>query len=139
VGQFLRADSYRGKRVRLRGWVQQQSIVGSDIGLWMRIDGPGVMLGFDNFSTRPLLGTAGWHQVEVILDVPDDAIGIAFGVLMSGSGALFVDDMTFDVIPSIGPTTNQLAGPVAGTDSATAVANYARRGDAPVNLDFESR
>jgi len=139
VGQFLRADTYRGKRIRLRAWVQQQSIVGSDIGLWMRIDGPGVMQGFDNFSTRPLVGTAGWHAVEVILDVPDDAIGVAFGVLMSGSGALFVDDMTFEVIPSTGPTTNQLAGFVAGPDSASAVASYARSGNTPVNLDFESR
>jgi hypothetical protein len=139
VGQFLRADTYRGKRVRLRAWVQQQSIVGTDIGLWMRIDGPGVTQGFDNFSTRPLLGTATWHRVEIILDVPDDAIGIAFGALMSGRGELFVDDMTFEIIPAEGPTTNLLAGFAAGTDSAVALTNYRARGDTPINLDFEMR
>ena len=41
--------------------------------------------GFDNFSSRPLTGTSDWHQVEIILDVPDDAIGIAFGALMIGA------------------------------------------------------
>ena len=140
VGQEIRADTYRGKRVRLRGWVRQIGIVGSDIGLWMRIDGPGVTQGFDNFSTRPLKGTADWHQVEIILDVPANAIGIAFGALMSGKGELLVDDMTFEVIPPTGPTTNQLLEFAdAGIDSATFANDYATKGSAPINLDFESR
>jgi len=139
VGQQIKADSYRGKRVRLRAWVRQVSILGSDIGLWMRIDGPGVTQGFDNFSTRPLLGTADWHQVEVILDVPANAIGIAFGALMSGKGELLVDDMTFEVIPATGPTTNQLLDFTPSTDSATFAAFYATQPSVPTNLDFESR
>jgi hypothetical protein len=139
VSQFVKADTYRGKRLRLRAWVRQQATVGSDIGLWMRVDGPGVTQGFDNFSSRPLLGTSDWHQVEVILDVPDDAIGIGFGALMSGKGELFVDDMTFDVIPADGPTTNQLAGfETAGVDSATTVAQYSSAPAAPANLNFET-
>src|SRR5438445_118025 len=58
VGQFIRADDYRGKRIRMRAWVRQAAIAGLNSGLWMRIDGPGVMQGFDNFSGRPLLGTS---------------------------------------------------------------------------------
>jgi hypothetical protein len=140
VGQEVRADAYRGKRVRLRGWVRQVNVIGSDIGLWMRIDGPGVTQGFDNFSSRPLVGTADWHQVEIILDVPTNAIGIAFGALMSGKGELLVDDLTFEVIPASGPTTNQLLGfTESGVDSATFAGVYANQRTAPTNLDFEAR
>lgn len=140
VGQILKADAYRGKRVRLSGWVRQVGIAGSDIGLWMRIDGGTETLGFDNFSTRPLIGTADWHQVEVILDVPPNALGIALGVLMSGKGELLVDDMAFEVIPATGPTTNQLLMPTpVGTDSATMAALYANLGSVPINLNFELR
>lgn len=139
VGQFIKADTYRGKRVRLRAWVRQVSVVGTLAGLWMRIDGPGELLGFDNFSSRPLLGTNDWHQVEIILDVPDNAIGIALGTLMSARGELLVDDMTFDVIPANGPTTNQLAGFVGSQDSATTAAAYQARSNTPVNLNFETR
>jgi hypothetical protein len=140
VGQFIRADNYRGKRVRFSAWVRQANIIGNDTGLWMRVDGPGVMLGFDNFFTRPLRGTSGWHSVEIILDVPDNAIGIAFGALMSAKGELFVDDLRFDVVPATGPTTNQLTELTSsGADSATTAAAYAGRGAAPINLSFEAR
>ena len=140
VGQNVRADDYRGKRIRLSGWVRQIGIVGSDIGLWMRIDGPGVTQGFDNFSTRPLRGTADWHQVEIILDVPPNAIGIGFGALMSGKGEFLVDDLTWEVISATGPTTNQLLEfSLSSIDSATTANGYAGVQRAPTNLNFEAK
>jgi hypothetical protein len=140
VGQAIKADTYRGKRIRLRAWVKQVGVVGADAGLWMRIDGPGVTQGFDNFSSRPLLGTSDWHQVEIILDVPDDAIGIALGALLQGRGELLVDDLTFDVIPATGPTTNQLIDfTPSGVDSATTVASYQGSENTLVNLNFEAK
>lgn len=140
VGQSIKADTYRGKRIRLRAWVKQVGVAGFDAGLWMRIDGPGVTEGFDNFTSRPLLGTNDWHQVEIILDVPNDAIGIALGALMSAKGELLVDDMTFDVIPASGPTTNQLVEfTPSGIDSATTATGYQGAPNTPNNLNFESR
>jgi hypothetical protein len=106
----------------------------------MRVDGPGVTQGFDNFSSRPLVGTDDWHQVEIILDVPSDAIGIAFGALMSGRGDFLIDDMQFEVIPATGLTTNLLTGFTdSGVDGPTEIAFYSTRAKSPVNLDFESR
>jgi hypothetical protein len=139
IGQYIRADNYRGRRIRLRGWVRQAGITGPDIGLWLRIDGPGITEGLDNFSSRPLTGTADWHQVESILDVPNDALGIAFGAQMSGKGEFFIDDLTLDVVPATGATTNQLQGFVVSEfDSTTWAKFYGRQGAAPVNLDFET-
>jgi len=140
IGQAIRPDNYLGKRVRFSAWVRHENTLGSDIGLWMRIDGPGVTEGFDNFSSRPLLGTSDWHKVEIILDVPNDALGITFGALMSGRGQFLVDDMQFEIIPATGLTTNLLTGFTdSGVDVATMAAFYTRQSKTPTNLDFETR
>ena len=66
-------------------------------GLWMRVDGPGKkMLGFDNMQNRPLVGTKDWQQYQVVLDVPEESVHIAFGVLLSGKGQLWVSDVVFE-------------------------------------------
>lgn len=139
IGQVVKADQYRGKRVRLRAWVKTQGIAGAGpAGLWMRVDGQESELAFDNSATHTLKGSTDWRQIEVILDIPANAIGIAFGALIHGSGTLVVDDVTFDVIAATGPTTDQLNGPVAepGFDAIT---SYANAPTAPVNLDFEAK
>jgi hypothetical protein len=138
IGQALKANNYRGKRVRFSAWVKQRDITGPDVGLWMRVDGPGATLAFDNMSTRTLAGTTDWHQVEIILDIAPEAIGIAFGVIMQGSGSLEVDDMKWEIIPPTGPTTDQYLAPNPTTFNAElAYASNTRL--APENLDFENR
>jgi erythromycin esterase len=137
VNQGIRADLFRGKRIRLAGWVRQVSLNCSECGLWMRIDGPGVTLGFDNMSDRPLTGTADWHQVSIVLDVPTAAIGITFGALSNGTGTLLVDDLSLDTVGSDVAITSPPGPPPPGSDSATLVARYARTPSSPVNLDFE--
>lgn len=139
IAQIVKADQYRGKRVRFRAWVKTQGIAGAGpAGLWMRVDGQESMLAFDNSATHTLKGSTDWRQVEVILDVAQNAVGIAFGALIHGSGVLVVDDMTFEVVAATGPTTDQLNAPVdvPGFDAITA---YTNSPTAPFNLDFESR
>jgi hypothetical protein len=138
VGQSVKADAYRGKRIRFSAWVLQQNLAGIDIGLWMRIDGPFVTQGFDNYSTRPLRGTTGWHEIEIILDVPTDAIGIAMGALMQGRGLFYVDDMKWEVVAANGPTTNQLAGETPTTFDAVSAYSIVTK-SIPINLDFEMK
>jgi hypothetical protein len=137
VGQGVRADNYRGKRVRFSAWVRHEGLRGRDIGLWMRVDGLGATMAFDNFSTRSLAGTSGWHEVEIILDIAEDAIGISFGALMQGGGTLVVDDMKWEVVAPTGPSTNQFIAPQPSALDAQSAYFTARL--APVNMDFESR
>ena len=135
--QSIRADAYRGKRLRWSGWVKHTDLAGGDIGLWMRVDGPGEVASFDNMSTRPLSGSSDWHQVSVVLDVPDNAIGFALGVLMDGTGTLLVDDLKLEEVGSDVPTTNLYDSPQPGRDSASTSAAYERAPSVPINLDFE--
>ena len=135
--QTIRADAYRGKRMRWSGWVKHTDLTGPDIGLWMRVDGPGEVASFDNMSARSLSGSSDWHQVSVVLDVPENAIGIALGTLMVGTGTLLIDDLALEEVGSDVPTTNLYDTPGPGPDSATAVQTYEGRPGAPAKLDFE--
>jgi hypothetical protein len=138
VLQSIRADNYRGKRVRWSGWVRHTDLAGIGTGLWMRVDGPGEIASFDNMSDRSLSGTSDWHQISVVLDVPENAIGISLGILMHGNGTLLIDDLQLEVVGTDVPSTNQLEAPrPASSDSASIAGSYAGNPGAPVNLDFE--
>ena len=136
ITQSVRADQYRGRRVRWSGWVRYGGIDSGFGGLWMRVDGPRTSPSFDNMSQRPLRLSSGWRQVSVVLDVGDDAIGISFGVLLSGTGDLMVDDLRMETVDATVTVTSTYTQP-APHDSVTLATVYARAGTAPRNLDFE--
>jgi hypothetical protein len=138
LDQAIRADDYRGKRVRLSAWVKGSGLVGPLAGLWMRVDGPGVVPAFDNMSNRSESGTTKWHQVAIVLDVPTDAIGMVVGALHQGGGILFIDDVKLEPVDYNVQSTNMNAAPVASSvDSAKTVAAYLNAPTRLTNLDFE--
>ena len=85
--QTIKADDYRGKRVRLRGHVKTDGV--ERVQLWMRLDSGRGMLGFDNMDARPIRGTTEWAAYDVVLDVPEDAAGIAYGIILAGTGRVW--------------------------------------------------
>ena len=96
----MSAISYRGRRVRLSGYVRVDSVTGGGAGLWMRIDGATATLGFDNMISygRPITGTTGWLLYNVVLDVPADAVGVTIGALFVGRGLMRIDDVKFEIV-----------------------------------------
>ncbi len=104
--QTFKADAYLDKRLRFSAYVRSEDVE-NWAGLWMRIDGPkGTMLGFDNMQTRPIKGTTDWQQYEIVLDVPQGSLNIAFGILLSGSGQAWLSDLQFTEVSSDVPTTS---------------------------------
>jgi len=121
--QMVSAEKYRGKRVRLSGWVKANGVT-DWAGLWMRVDGQDGSLAFDNMQDRPIRGTHEWKRFEVVLDVADGARGIAFGILLAGGkGQVWLDDVQLEVVAAEVPTTG-------GEMSATTHAQ-------PQNLGFD--
>jgi hypothetical protein len=121
--QLCTGAQFLGKRVRLSAWIKSDSVAGW-AGLWMRVDGPDAkMLAFDNMQSRPIKGTSGWTQNNIVLDVAPNAKDIAFGVLLDGTGAVWFDDISFEIVDHNVPTTGQ------GVGSEVA--------SVPRNLDFE--
>src|SRR5262245_980776 len=96
--QGVQAAKYRGKRVRLAGWIKANGVAGWS-GLWMRVDGKEKTgLAFDNMNDRAVKDTSDWTQFQVVLDVPDAAEQLYFGCLLVGKGKIWVDDLTLDIV-----------------------------------------
>ena len=141
VVQSIRAEPYRGKRLRLSAWVTHYNVVGPAIGLWMRVDAPGAVVAFDDMHGRSVAGSASeWHQISVVLDVAKNAERIAFGAAVEGQGTLYVDDMRLEEVGLDVPSTNMFTQPqaAASNDSTSLVLAASQLPDVPSNLDFEA-
>jgi hypothetical protein len=120
--QDFSAGQYAGKRVRLRAFVKAEAV--SDwAGLWMRVDKGSTMLSFDNMMDRPIKGTTTWQNYEVVLDIPQDATGIAFGILLNHSGSVWLNSVKFESVGLEVPTTAKA---------------HTRLPEGPTNLSFEN-
>jgi hypothetical protein len=130
--QGFRADQYRGKRLRFSGFVKAEDVQGVGAGLWMRIDGKTKTgLAFDNMWTRPIKGSSDWQKYAVVLDVPEDAQDVYFGVLLAGKGRIWVDDLAFDVVGKDVESTGLVTQATDREGPAEDLPNE------PKNLDFE--
>jgi hypothetical protein len=130
--QGIRADKYRGKRLRMTAYVKSAT-AGGWAGLWMRVDGKEKTgLAFDNMMDRAIRGNADWKKYEVVLDVPVEAEAIFFGFLLSGKGQAWVDDIEFEEVGKDVKTTGLEVQPMDRTGDPP-------KGllEAPRELDFE--
>lgn len=105
--QQITAAEYRGKRLRLSAYVKAVDVA-NWAGLWMRVDGQPAAspLAFDNMQNRPIKGTQDWRRCDIVLDVQAPSVQIAFGVLLSGAGQVWFDDLHFEVVGTDVPTTS---------------------------------
>lgn len=96
--QVLLAEDYRDKHIRLSGFVKAESVE-PWAGLWMRVDrGAGVTQSFDNMQDRAITGTCEWTRCEITLPVYGDSQYIYFGLLLGGTGQVWLDDLHFEVV-----------------------------------------
>lgn len=108
--QAFGAQDFRGKRLRFSAAVRTQDVDGW-AGLWMRVEGPDPKqpLAFDNMQSRALVGTKGCKRYDVVLDVPKEATTIMAGLIMSGTGQAWLDNVRFDEVDASVPVTDLLA------------------------------
>jgi len=110
VMQSFLPDHYLGKRVRLSGFVKSTDVNGW-AGLWMRIDAGYLTAAFDNMHARPVSGTTDWTPFSVVLDVPASATGVNFGILLDGTGSVWLSGAKVEVVDASVPSTDQLNTP----------------------------
>jgi hypothetical protein len=121
--QDISSDRYAGKRVRFSAFVKTEDA--NSAGLWLRVDKGTSSVAFDNMQDRALKGTSGWQRYAVVLDVPKEATGIFFGVLLSGSGKVWINSGNFEIVGEDVPTTGSSAN--------------RQRPLEPVNLSFDGQ
>ena len=99
IMQTCLADEYLGKRVKMTSYIKSKDI-SNWAGMWLRIDSKeqGKMLGFDNMQDRAIRGTTDWTKYEIILDVPEESATINFGVLLNGTGKIWLDNISFEIV-----------------------------------------
>lgn len=100
VNQTVSADAYRGKRLRYTAGVKTDSVA-EWTGLWLRVArADGLVMAFDNMNTssRALRGDHAWSDESIVLDVPQDAAAISFGVVLSGSGKVWIDTVRLETV-----------------------------------------
>ncbi len=143
VAQSLSAAPWHGQRARLRGWIRTVAMTPPGARLVVRVDGVSTTssLAFDNMADRGVSGSTEWRQVEIVVDVPPDAVSIVAGPLVTGQGQAWYDDLTLDVVGRDVPVT--AATPVMpAPDSAARAAALeaaARLPRALVSPGFEPR
>jgi hypothetical protein len=121
LAQELKAEAYRGKRVRFSAAIRGAEIE-NRAALFMRISAEdGKLLAFDNMRSRYISGTTDWGTHAVVLDVAEEAESIIFGILLSLKGQVWMADVHLEGVGPEVPTTDLLAE----------IAPYF-----PVNLDF---
>ena len=103
----------------------------------MRVDGNGGMMAFDNMQTRPLLGSADWTRASVVLDVPSDAEGILFGLILASGGEAWMDDASLEVVGTDVASTNTMEATADASKVAEQRASFANRPPSPVNLHLD--
>ena len=47
----------------------------------------------------------GWTRYEIVLDVPANSFRISYGILLTGIGQVWVDDVQLEVVGDEVPTT----------------------------------
>jgi C-terminal processing protease CtpA/Prc len=90
--------SFTGASIELKGFMKTENVdPAGHAGLWMRIDGPGGTLGFDNMQSRKITGTHDWQQHVISLSLPEDAERILVGGLVVGTGKIWLDGLEVTV------------------------------------------
>jgi C-terminal processing protease CtpA/Prc len=90
---------YTGKRIVLRGYIKTENVSSDGFaGLWLRLDGNGGNVGFDNMQKQHINGTNDWKEYTVELPYSDKAQTIVLGVLLAGSkGKIWADDLRLTI------------------------------------------
>ena len=91
VSRMLPID-FAGARLELSGFLRTENVAGF-AGLWMRQDGDGGVVAFDNMQSRRLNGTTGWTEYTIALPLAPGAKRLIFGVLAAGGGRVWADDL----------------------------------------------
>lgn len=111
--QKIPADEYRGKRIRLSGFMKAEGVK-DWAGFWLRVEGKKGrrLLAFDNMMRRPIRGTQNdWTQYRLVLDVAEEAEAVAYGFLLNGVGQIWADGFELEVVGDDVPVTDMLEKP----------------------------
>jgi hypothetical protein len=104
ITQSIPAAQLVGKTLRFSVWLRSEDVVANDFGkgatpllqAWAG-GSPAVSA---SYEVAAIAGTTAWVRREVAIEVPGAAEYIEVGVMLTGSGTVWLDDATLEVIAS---------------------------------------
>jgi hypothetical protein len=87
---MMKPDDFQGKRVKLTMQVKTESA--SWVAPWMRVDEQKDTISFDNACNRQIHESEDWQDWTIVLDVPENSTNIAYGVMLGGSGKVWINE-----------------------------------------------
>jgi len=102
--QWVRADNYLGKRIRITAMMRLASPHATRGSLFAHLDTRNSYTYWDG-SSGDLLATSQWSRRELIIDIPADGQGIIFGGSLAGRGTLLIANVRVDVVDKSMPLT----------------------------------
>jgi C-terminal processing protease CtpA/Prc len=84
---------FRAETIELRGYLRSSEVTGGVIAMWLRVDGQAGSLGFNTTQGQGVTGTTDWTEYRLSLLIKPEARRLAFGVLVTGPGTLWADDL----------------------------------------------
>jgi hypothetical protein len=135
--QVSSAAAYRGKSIKMRAFLRSNEVA-QRAGLWIRADDiSGATVAFRNcFSPRApqsfVTRSSSWKEVEISIDIPDSAVALSYGVQMVGTGAVWIDNVSIDVVGPYVPTHTE-----QGSSTLHPRPDPQKLSSTPQNLNFE--
>ncbi len=83
---------FQGAVVELRGYLRLKDVSGN-AGLWVREEGDGELFEAEDMRGQQVTGTRDWAQYNIMLRINPNAEKLLFGVLVSGTGTVWADDL----------------------------------------------
>ncbi len=104
--QICQPEKFLGKRVRMSGYIKSKDVKEWS-GFWFRVDQKNSQqsLAFDNMQDRAVKGTTDWKKYEIVLDVASNASALAYGALLNGTGQIWFDQLSFEIVDASVPVT----------------------------------
>ena len=135
--QQCNVKDYKGKRIKMTGYLKTQG-ANAVASMWSRVDDfqNKIVADFDNMENRQVTGNSDWTKCEIVFDVPDSKCAVAFGFIFSGTGKIWIDNVTFEIVSN---TTEKTAFPLnqdLPEEMLSRIPNELPE-LAPANLDFE--
>ena len=136
--EVVRADAYRGKRIRLQGMLRMASGTGRTI-LYLQVN----RSGSEHTSFTGQAAGAVWRKDELLADVPKDAETLQFGLVVAGPAEGWIDAVEVQALGDAGlgneparALTDQGRANLAALARLVALVRYFHPSDESARLDW---
>lgn len=90
---------WRGKAVRLSGFLRTEGAVGAGGSLILQVlDGGGGVLVWDHMTDRKIRGTQAWKRYTAQIAIPSQAYVVRVGAMLEEAGTMWVDDLALELL-----------------------------------------